>query len=106
VHLSVAVLMAVRFTFLHFGATDCREGLCGNTFIPNYLCDTLRPIANHCKVDEKQTQNPPRATSWGFDPPSRHHLSLVFSMSSSDIWSLWRSGEITGHDTYPPELLQ
>src|SRR5665213_4086158 len=21
----------------------------------------------------QRTQNPPRATSWGFDPPSRHH---------------------------------
>jgi len=23
----------------------------------------------------RETQNPPRATSWGFNPPSRHHLS-------------------------------
>jgi hypothetical protein len=29
---------------------------------------------------EKWTQNPPRATSWGFDPPSRHQLSYLFSV--------------------------
>jgi hypothetical protein len=29
----------------------------------------------------QRTQNPPRATSWGFDPPSRHHT--MFSATSS-----------------------
>ena len=27
----------------------------------------------------QRTQNPPRATSWGFDPPSRHHTTHLFS---------------------------
>src|ERR1700754_4400370 len=25
----------------------------------------------------QRTQNPPRATSWGFDPPSRHHFNIL-----------------------------
>ena len=35
----------------------------------------MRHFATKCDAlqsRKKQTQNPPRATSWGFDPPSRH----------------------------------
>jgi hypothetical protein len=34
--------------------------------VPAKMCKTLQ-------YAEKQTQNPPIARSWGFDPPSRHH---------------------------------
>ena len=54
--LIVGAVLSGRFdgcsfpTFVHFGATDCKEGLCGNTFMPKYLCGTLRLNATHCKV--------------------------------------------------------
>ena len=54
---------------MRFGATGCMHGLRGNTLIPNHLCDTLQLNTIHCKTPKKKTQNPPRATSWGFDPP-------------------------------------
>jgi probable rRNA maturation factor len=31
----------------------------------------------------QRTQNPPRVTSWGFDPPSRHHIRSVLRASCS-----------------------
>jgi hypothetical protein len=34
----------------------------------------------------RQTQNPPRATSWGFDPPSRHHLFSSLNHSLRVAW--------------------
>jgi hypothetical protein len=29
----------------------------------------------------QRTQNPPRATSWGFDPPSRHQQNKEFKLN-------------------------
>ena len=42
----------------------------------------------------QRTQNPPRATSWGFDPPSRHQLFPPESFSSIDIGCA--SGSVNG----------
>src|SRR6185295_20310709 len=48
--------------------------------------DTPRPPPYHplppagvAEWQTQRTQNPPRATSWGFDPPLRHHLASVTS---------------------------
>jgi hypothetical protein len=38
----------------------------------------MRHFAAECdslQKPQKRTQNPPRATSWGFDPPSRHQIT-------------------------------
>jgi hypothetical protein len=43
----------------------------------------VRCIAVTCSFmqkGKKRTQNPPRATSWGFDPPSRHHLKYQYPL--------------------------
>jgi hypothetical protein len=45
-------------------------------------CATVQAGAM-CK---KRTQNPPRATSWGFDPPSRHHLFSSLNHSLRVAW--------------------
>ena len=45
----------------------------------------------------QRTQNPPRATSWGFDPPSRHHdnkrLILNWPLETGEAsfvrWLFW-----------------
>jgi hypothetical protein len=43
----------------------------------------MRLSATGCKTMQNRkllTQNPPRATSWGFDPPSRHqHKSTIIN---------------------------
>src|ERR1700733_2187332 len=36
----------------------------------------------------QRTQNPPRATSWGFDPPSRHHLKYQYPLLSHRLAAL------------------
>jgi hypothetical protein len=47
------------------------------------ICSKARELSAHCgrvaitepgwrNWQTQRTQNPPRATSWGFDPPSRH----------------------------------
>jgi hypothetical protein len=36
------------------------------------LCGQYAPACTPLQLWKKLTQNPPRATSWGFDPPSRH----------------------------------
>jgi hypothetical protein len=40
-------------------------------------CATVQAVAM-CK---KRTQNPPRATSWGFDPPFRHQQNKGFKLN-------------------------
>ena len=45
----------------------------------------MRSSAIQCKSLQKRkilTQNPPRATSWGFDPPSRHQLTIVTQLAA------------------------
>src|ERR1700731_4530836 len=37
----------------------------------------------------QRTQNPPTFGSWGFDSPSRHHLSLVVSITLVHRWNFW-----------------
>src|SRR5271154_1263437 len=52
----------------------------------SYFKCFMRILAIYCDImqfAENRTQNPPRATSWGFDPPSRHqYLNLLESFGS------------------------
>ena len=39
------------------------------------------PTCSEVQFPKNRTQNPSEATSWGFDSPSRHHLSYLFSVT-------------------------
>ena len=73
----MAVLMAVRFQLLCILLRRIARGHYTAThYIQNSLCEILRSDCNSLQNLKKQTQNPPIARSWGFDPPSRHHKTI------------------------------
>jgi hypothetical protein len=46
--------------------------------VPAKMCNTLQ-------YAEKQTQNPPTARSWGFDPPSRHQAMDYINLGKTGL---------------------
>jgi len=73
-------------TIVHFGATDCKDGFCGNTFIPNYLCDTLRLNATHYKVVKNRLKIRRGQPRGGSTPPPGTKQNKGFRF----IWHLKR----------------
>ena len=68
----VAVLVAVGFLLPCFSV---RLGARPISLVSIAMKRFMRLCAALCETLQKRhlgTQNPPRATSWGFDPPSRH----------------------------------
>ncbi len=72
---------------VRFGATRCDVENKYNYMIVNNLFDAVRGGAQGCFKPQKWTQNPPRATSWGFDPPSRHHKISNLAHRRFQAWS-------------------
>jgi hypothetical protein len=69
----VAVLVAVRCGIV---CLCVRQYAAGRSSHHIHYVGLIRQNAAACDALQKRkklTQNPPRATSWGFDPPSRHH---------------------------------
>ena len=53
-------------------ATLCKTLIPCKSLICRTLCGQNAPTCKPLQLWKKLTQNPPRATSWGFDSPSRH----------------------------------
>ena len=92
-HRGLSAIFSGRFdgcsfpTFVHFSATDCKQVLRDNKFIPNHLCDTLRPNATHCKTLKNRLKirrgqprggsTPPPGTTFSFFLWLRDHHSAM-----------------------------
>jgi hypothetical protein len=62
---------------LYWNSVPSRAFMCNRIMTCKLLMynDLLHSVATTCNplhLWKNETQNPPRATSWGFDPPSRH----------------------------------
>jgi len=82
-------------TFVHFAAMDCKDGLGGNTFILNCLCDGLRVIATCCRIAKNRLKIRRSLRSWGFDPPpgtkKNHEFRLKLASQTRGQFSWWLS---------------
>jgi len=80
--------VTLYLNLVRFGALLCATNNPRNALIISSLCRSVQACAQGCKKAVFWTQNPPRATSWGF-APSRHQLTTKDSLEKRETKIVW-----------------
>jgi hypothetical protein len=70
---------------VRFGAIPCKEETHDKSLIRSCLFRVMLRGARRCKKADFWTQNPPEATPWGFDSPSRHQISKNYRRNNLSL---------------------